>query len=286
MILSKITIGSILLLEVDADPSNVLNPTPAPVGSEAYFNDAGVGKTYLKFGAGDNDWTAYQTGSEPSDWKFTTDANQLNVASAKAYFGTKAGSNFDIEFQRNGVAKVTIASSDFKIHSDLTFVDTSSAYIRHNTGSINIEANNTIGLKGNTVNENINNRHQRYFRNGGGSPVAFEINEFKTDTIPDASADFTTSFADQAVGSHRLVKAELHYFNGAGDSMILEKSVHINSLNQIVVVQDDFTSKSSALSSVQCVVSYAGGQVEFALSGLPAGTAKRVSLFVSEKSKF
>lgn len=283
-ILNRITVGFKQILEVDADPS--VSGVSAPIGSEAFFDDAGVGKSYLKFGSSDTQWASYQTGAEPSDWKFTTDANQLNVATAKAYFGTKTGSDFDIEFQRNGVAKVTIASSDFKIHSDLTFVDTSSAYIRHNTGSINIEANNTMGLKGSTIIENINNTHQRYFRNGGGSPVAFEINDFKTETIPDASANFTTFFADQAVGSHRLVKAELHYFNGAGDSMILEKSVHINSLNQIVVVQDDFTSKSSALSSVQCVVSYAGGQVEFALSGLPAGTAKRVSLFVSEKSKF
>lgn len=283
-ILNRITVGFKQILEVDADPT--VTATPAPIGSEAFFDDAGVGKSYLKFGASDTQWASYQTGAEPSDWKFATDANQLNVATAKAYFGTKTGSDYDIEFQRNGVAKVTIASSDFKIHSDLTFVDTSSTYIRHNTGSINIEANNTMGLKGSTVIENINNTHQRYFRNGGGSPVAFEINDFKTETIPDASANFTTFFADQAVGSHRLVKAELHYFNGAGDSMILEKSVHINSSNQIVVVQDDFTSKSSALSSVQCVVSYAGGQVEFALSGLPAGTAKRVSLFVSEKSKF
>lgn len=284
MILNKITVGNKLILEIDHDPT-VVN-TPAPIGSQALRNNGGTGQAYLKFGSGDTQWASYQTGAEPSDWKFTTDANQLNVATAKAYFGTKTGSNFDIEMQRNGIAKITLATSDVKVHADLTFLDTSTAYVRHNTGGINFDVATSLGLKSSTIIENINNMHQRYLRNGTGSPVAMKIEDFKTENVPNASTFYTPYFADQAIGSHRLIKAELHYIADGGVSMMLEKTIHIDSANQIVLIQDDYTSKTATLASVQCAVSYTGGQVEFALTGLPAGTNKKVSMFICEKSKF
>lgn len=60
-IISKITVGGKLVLEVNADPS--VNATPAPIGSKALFNDAGVGKEYLKVSASDTSWQMVVSGA-------------------------------------------------------------------------------------------------------------------------------------------------------------------------------------------------------------------------------
>jgi len=60
-IISKITVGGKLVLEVNADPS--LNATPAPIGSKALFNDAGTGKEYLKVSASDTSWQMVVSGA-------------------------------------------------------------------------------------------------------------------------------------------------------------------------------------------------------------------------------
>lgn len=99
-ILNKITVGGKLVLELDASP--ISSGVPAPQGSHAMFNDGGVGRSYLKVGALDTDWLAYQTGSDAPAWVFTEDANLLNTSTALSYFGTKAG-DFDVEFRRNNV---------------------------------------------------------------------------------------------------------------------------------------------------------------------------------------
>lgn len=281
MILSKITIGSILLLEVDADPSNVLNPTPAPVGSEAYFNDAGVGKTYLKFGAGDNDWTAYQTGSEPSDWKFTTDANQLNVAIAKSYFGTKAGSDFDIQFNRNGVgvfefrtgALYMLAQDIRKETGDLRVLALAGTLHLISNQSMNIMAETEIAStyvsKLDAMKESGNIRAYEKVLSVGASPV-------------DGDATSAKIIASTLVSKNRIAKFFISLTSTGGAVAVFEKTVHVDHNNTLILMQDDFTSKNALGEVVSASIAYSAGNYTVTLSGLAGLAGKQFRIKFDE----
>jgi len=53
-VLAQITVGNILIMIVDTDPST--NPTPAELGSIASFTDGGDASLYFKTGKGDTNW--------------------------------------------------------------------------------------------------------------------------------------------------------------------------------------------------------------------------------------
>lgn len=278
-ILNRITVGFKQILEVDADPS--VSGVSAPIGSEAFFDDAGVGKSYLKFGSGDTQWASYQTGAEPSDWKFTTDANQLNVATAKAYFGTKTGSDYDIEFQRNGLPRITLTSTDIVLHKDILFSDSFQGAIKNTVGSIAIQAGGDIAMLGNNfaLSTNTNKFYKNYITGSGT-----DFDSYVPYSISNPSVTHEAVYT-MFGGLTKFIKVTITYQASNGDNMVLEKTIHVDSSNNIVLIQDDFTSKSSNLSGLLCSVTVLGNDLKFNFSGIPTGLGKKLALFVNQKSR-
>lgn len=271
MILSKITVGNILVFEVNENPSVV--GLYAPVGSQAYFDDAGVGKAYLKFGGADTDWAAYQTGTEPSDWKFTTDANQLNVATAKAYFGTKAGSNFDIEFQRNGEVEMLLKATEVEFFKD----------IRLNGSDRYIRATNNLYVEGNFLSlssvGSIRTYAGSYLRRVDANGSSSELSEFLTgqrSVILDATAthDFIIGTTNSGNNLMFEVRLFLQSLNGANKAdVMVKKTIHVDR-DGIMFLQDDFTSKNQYASSVAVTIIVDGTDIKARITGLAGLTSK------------
>lgn len=92
------TLGNKLHLSLEASPLSG-GGTPAPIGSFAQVDDAGVGSVWIKQDAGDLDWVILQT----EVWNFATSLAGLNAATDDSYFGTNSlGADKDIIFTRFG----------------------------------------------------------------------------------------------------------------------------------------------------------------------------------------
>lgn len=98
-----ITIRGKHFLEVDADPSQ--NATPAPIGSQAMFDDAGEGKAYIKFGALDTDWREGFREIDPSSF-WQLDGQAIGASSSLG-----STDNFDVSVIRNGSYGVLLEST-------------------------------------------------------------------------------------------------------------------------------------------------------------------------------
>lgn len=284
-ILNKITIGTKLLLEVDADPSS--NATPAPIGSQAFFNDGGMGKSYLKFGSLDTDWSAVQTGSEPSDWKFTTDANQLNVATALSYFGTKAGSNFNIEFQRNGVGVFRLENDVFNLLASEIRKSTGTMLLNAQNGSIDLtSATGSIFLTAqagsitSVSQENVNSL--RYL-----GLLAIRTKELSYRAVPlnPANTDMST-FLSGVASREKMAKFFIYLKSDDGVNLVMEKTVHVDSNDALVLIQDDFTSKSAVATNITANITYSGGNYQVTVSNMAGFTNKVLAIKMEERAMF
>lgn len=273
-IINRITVGFKQILEIDADPT--VNNTPAPIGSEAFFDDAGVGKSYLKYGASDTQWAAYQTGAEPSDWKFTTDANNLNVATAKSYFGTKAGSAYDIELRRNGVAIATLYEFALRVHKNIEFVDASGVQIDGsiNALSLGMVATNELSMTGKNVKTTL-------VASGEFQNAVLEQYKKSYENVVVTSA--MNIARKQALGPKRQVKFEIEIFiHNASDVTkrgYFKKEVHAYISNvfaesEVILQQDSMTSVKSGIQGLNFAVSYnASNELVLTPSGLVDASA-------------
>lgn len=271
---NRITVGLKQILEVDANP--MLSATPAPIGSHAMWQDGAIGKAYLKTGAGDTDWMAYQVGNEPADWRFTTDANNLNEATAKAYFGTKSGSDFDIAFRRNGQNVFTLLqNSEVQFDGDISFSMFSGKQIKAYSGQISVIAPNLSFIAFESIDQKIHPDVVNTLFNITKRTVANVMQ------IPDASSSQAVSpYNDLGNNTNRMykIKIMLHALSGVNKvELVMEKTLHVSSDNTILLQQDDFTSKNSFASSVQASISLSGGSniPTVTFSGLSGLTGKR-----------
>jgi hypothetical protein len=64
--------------------------------------------------------------------------------------------------------------------------------------------------------------------------------------------------------------------------MFLEKEVHINKSNALVITQDSFTSKESGVSAIECSMSFSAGVLSANLSGMASLTTKKVVMKCEE----
>lgn len=93
-IIGLITINNKEVLEIDAAPAAGLG-TAAPVGSIAMFNDAGVGKMYIKAGALDTEWDRVLTDAESG-------IAQGDFLRLPIYNGDPNGNTLDDVVEQNG----------------------------------------------------------------------------------------------------------------------------------------------------------------------------------------
>lgn len=107
-----ITIRGKQFLEVDADPTQ--NATPAPIGSQAMFDDAGEGKAYIKFGALDTDWREGFREIDPSSFW------QLDGQALGANSSLGSSDDFDVSIIRNGNYGVLLESARTRLGFDGT----------------------------------------------------------------------------------------------------------------------------------------------------------------------
>lgn len=106
-----ITVNLKQVLEVDAVPSAGAG-TPAPIGSLAMFNNAGVGELYLKTGAADTAWTLVDTNA--SDWHLTGNILTGGAPDTPNEF-IGSTNDFDFIMRRNNIEQARLQASQFLI---------------------------------------------------------------------------------------------------------------------------------------------------------------------------
>lgn len=112
-------VGSIFLVEVDANPSIAATTLPngdsVPVGSMAFLDLAGVGKVYIKTAIGDQAWS--EVDQNNADWSLI--GNALTGASATQTNEVFGSSNdFDVRYIRNNaeLQRATLEGNLFHIN--------------------------------------------------------------------------------------------------------------------------------------------------------------------------
>lgn len=274
-ILNKITVGGKLVLELDASP--ISSGVPAPQGSHAMFNDGGVGRSYLKVGALDTDWLAYQTGSDAPAWNFAQNASGLNDALAKSYFGTKSG-NFDIEIRRNDVMVMDLRS---------TTINLGIGHFVKDSGEIRFTSGGNIALSANTSFSVISTAGQEYSGTyylksyqHSSSTRAYHKESAVGSSPADGDATNTLSVETVIAGRNRMAVVYISVIATDGTSLMMKKTVHLNQANVVELIQDDFTSKNALALGISVSIAYVGTTYQVTYSGLTGivGKACRVKL--------
>lgn len=255
---NKITVGLKQILEVDANP--MLSATPAPIGSHAMWQDGTVGKAYLKTGAGDTDWMAYQVGNEPADWKFVYDKTQLNEANAISYFGTNALSqDEDVRFVRQGQDIFAMTSSGIQ------FLQGSSTIL---ASSLNISASSIISISASDRIERQALRMIDKLQAPDDTPAISVGKSAVKGIAPTGTGTATLVMASGFPNKARVVtlKAMINDANGFVAHFI--KTVSLSASNLIVETQDDYTAKGAGFNNVRMNTTYNSGTHQFSFEFL------------------
>jgi len=247
---AKITVGGKLVLSMDSNPT-LLGGTPAPIGSQALVNIAGVGSTWLKSGANDIDWLMIATGISEDGWNMVYNVNDLDAPVANAFFGSSATA-FDgkITFVRRGTSimefltnnKLSImkeivmseASAVISFNSTLVIGDTTNSKTIHLIAS-NIDINS--GLNGRML-EYYSGTHRKY---KAGNISAWFQPTLAPLIVPFAVSNPAQLFAKDAIVNIRLIMKKV---SDNSNSCMFRKTIALTSNGAAMsfdFVQDEFT---------------------------------------------
>lgn len=277
-ILNKITVGNKLVLEVNANPISA--GANAPIGSQALWKDDTdplfpVGRSYLKIGPADTDWTAYQVGQDTAGWYFADSVSALNETSVARYLGTKSG-NFDIVFVRNSVEMIRLANNLIKLKNYIVF-DGVDGEIASTGTFLNLKAPVVrIVASVNTEIDSESNALERKYMKSNADTLANGLNQPRpsADSVPTESImEVITTVVDKAdsskfaqwVKTYRVYKA-----NGVGGAVTVE------------LLQDDLTKASQNMGNIRVSHAIALAQITTSFTNIPDANSYQISTFVKE----
>lgn len=294
-ILNKITVGNKLVLEVNANPISA--GANAPIGSQALWKDdtdplLPVGRSYLKIGPADTDWTAYQVGQDVEGWYFGTDVASLNEATTTPYFGTKSG-DFDLMFTRNGMPVFQVEQSGIRLSNP------SGGRIRSNNALI-LQA--TSGMTISTSSDDIMLTSPNYFRantneteiiskyvtnilkeNTSGSYGAVERKSChyknSTSTMDSINIDILSGTASLA----KMAIAKIFIYDNSNTLIAnFVKTMTIDNSGAVIGSQDDYTAKQSGHGSIRAELSYSSVFQQWRVNLINLPSASQINVVFEE----
>ena len=292
---AKITVGGKLVLSMDSNPT-LLGGTPAPIGSQALVNIAGVGSTWIKSGANDVDWLMIATGASQDGWNMVYNVNNLDTPVANAFFGSSATA-FDgkITFVRRGTSimefltnnKLSImkeivmseASAVISFNNTLVIGDTTNSKTIHLIAS-NIDINS--GLSGRVL-EYYSGTHRRYKT---GKISAYFQPTIAPLVVPFAVENAGQLFSKEAILNIRILMKKI---SDNSNACMFRKTIALASDGAVMsfdFVQDEFTFIKPALDGLNLVLQAGAvfGTIEAVISGYAEASNYQMVLMIDSEA--
>jgi hypothetical protein len=209
-------------------------------------------------------------------WKAPLSATGLNDATADMFFGSKSG-DFNIKFYRNNEEffSMTKALGVKKLVMSVDRIERSDA-------NFAISAPNNVMATVGATRYDEASLFMKVPLFAGVVPVKLQEYEKGVDAeILNVEATKSVQYTSNSPNSNRRIKVKIMLTSDQGD-MFLEKEVHINKSNALVITQDSFTSKESGVSAIECSMSFSAGVLSANLSGMASLTTKKVVMKCEE----
>lgn len=209
----------------------------------------------------------------PASWLSPLSASNLNDATADLFFGTKSG-DFDIKFFRNNEEFFSMnkAGATKKLLMNVDKIEKLS-------GNLELVASNNLIFSSDSEYHNAIRYSKSYELSS--TIKMYEYDQAEEVAIANGDATKVVAYATNGVSSNRKMRVTLMFTSDQGD-FIMEKDVHVNRANVLVLTQDSFTSKDAGVSAVECSMSFSSGILNANLSGMGSLTTKKVVMKVEE----
>lgn len=292
---AKITVGGKLVLSMDSNPT-LSGGTPAPIGSQALVNIAGVGSTWIKSGSNDIDWLMIATGISEDGWNMVYNANDLDAPVANAFFGSSATAfDGEITFVRRGNTMMKfLTNNKISIEREMVFAQNSAtiSFANNlligdvsNTKSIYLLASELTfnsGLSGKIL-EYYSGTHRRY---KAGKISAYFQPTIAPLVVPFAVANAGQLFSKEAILNIRILMKKI---SDNSNACMFRKTIALASDGTVMsfdFVQDEFTFIKPALDGLNLTLQAGAvfGTIEAVISGYAEASNYQMVLMIDSEA--